>query len=208
MCRFVVVLRHGNIISLISWWWYDVWDEKEKARADSFNNSGNFNLSHHIGMVWEELAFDEMNWSTTKCYRSDRSLSPCWPIPRSNQLSYLPPPGMDMCRFKATQAFGLWKMHAGIGLCNSKTIQIMGQNSSREFSTNPGETPPHITHFDTSIGPVHIHSVTQFPDSEYFMIYSIHIWFQSKMSLGNRTNTLLPLNIHSSFHVIICLTTL
>ena len=29
-CLFVVALRHGNSILVISWQWYDVWDEKEK----------------------------------------------------------------------------------------------------------------------------------------------------------------------------------
>ena len=33
-----VVLRHNNSISVISWRWYDVWDEKEKARAYTFND--------------------------------------------------------------------------------------------------------------------------------------------------------------------------
>ena len=35
----------------------DMWDE-EKAWAYIFTTQGIFNLQHHIGMVWEELAFD------------------------------------------------------------------------------------------------------------------------------------------------------
>ena len=35
----VVVLCHSNSISVISWWRYDVWDEKEKARAYTFTDS-------------------------------------------------------------------------------------------------------------------------------------------------------------------------
>ena len=38
---------------------YHVWDEKEKARAYTFTTQGIFNLPHHIGMVWQELAFDD-----------------------------------------------------------------------------------------------------------------------------------------------------
>ena len=53
---FVIVLRHSNIISVISWWWYDVWDEKEKATL--LPTQRIFNLPHHIlYMLWEELAF-------------------------------------------------------------------------------------------------------------------------------------------------------
>ena len=38
----------------------NLWDEKNKAQAYNFTDSnGTFNLPHHIGMVWEELAFDD-----------------------------------------------------------------------------------------------------------------------------------------------------
>ena len=37
VCLFV--LQHSNSISVISWQWYDVWDEKEKAWAYSFTDS-------------------------------------------------------------------------------------------------------------------------------------------------------------------------
>ena len=36
---FVVDLCHSNSISVISWRWYDVWDEKEKAWAYIFTDS-------------------------------------------------------------------------------------------------------------------------------------------------------------------------
>ena len=36
---FLVVLRHSNSISVISQWWYDAWDEEEKAWAYTFTNS-------------------------------------------------------------------------------------------------------------------------------------------------------------------------
>ena len=52
-----------------------------------------FNLPHHIGMVWEELTFDdavwwclmtlsvihsgEIDWSTARCYNSDLDSNPC-----------------------------------------------------------------------------------------------------------------------------------
>ena len=36
-----------------------VWDEKEKTQAYILMNQGIFNTPHHIGMVWEELAFDD-----------------------------------------------------------------------------------------------------------------------------------------------------
>ena len=51
------VLCHSNIIFVILWWWSDVWDEKEKAQAYAFMDSRD-NLTHHIGIVWEKLAFD------------------------------------------------------------------------------------------------------------------------------------------------------
>ena len=35
---FVVALHHSNSISIISWWWYDIWDEEEKAWAYTFTN--------------------------------------------------------------------------------------------------------------------------------------------------------------------------
>ena len=33
VCLFVVVLHHSNSISVISWRWYYVWDEKEKEKV-------------------------------------------------------------------------------------------------------------------------------------------------------------------------------
>ena len=36
---FVLVSRHRNSISVIPWWWYDIWVEKEKAWAYTFIDS-------------------------------------------------------------------------------------------------------------------------------------------------------------------------
>ena len=75
---------------------------RKKAWAYTFTNSRNFfNLPHHIGMVWEELAFDdavsytlwEIDCSTAKCYTRDWDPYPCPQghlIPISNRLSHLP----------------------------------------------------------------------------------------------------------------------
>ena len=65
VCLFVV-LRHSNSISAISWQWYDVWDEDEKALLPT---QGIFNLPHHIGMVCEELAF---LWWRCKLYTAGK----------------------------------------------------------------------------------------------------------------------------------------
>ena len=54
---FVVVLRHSNSISVISWRRYDVRDDNEKARLYTFTDSRD--LPHNIGIVREELAFDD-----------------------------------------------------------------------------------------------------------------------------------------------------
>ena len=53
---FVVVLRYRNSISVIAWQCYDVRDE-EKTKPTLLPTQGIFNL--HIGMVLEELAFDD-----------------------------------------------------------------------------------------------------------------------------------------------------
>ena len=55
---FVVVLHHSNSISVVYWQWYHVSDGEENVRSYTFTDSGIFNLPHHTGMVWEELAFD------------------------------------------------------------------------------------------------------------------------------------------------------
>ena len=66
-----------------------------------------FKLPHHVGMVWAELAFDdvvklytvEMDCNTAKCYGSDRNQYPCH---QGHQLSALtnwaitPPPDSTM----------------------------------------------------------------------------------------------------------------
>ena len=57
--KFVVVLGHSNSISVISWGWYDAWDKKEKPKPTLLLTQGIFNLPHHIGMVLEELTFDD-----------------------------------------------------------------------------------------------------------------------------------------------------
>ena len=55
---FVVVLRHSNSISVISWRWYgDVMYEMRRRKPEPAL-SGIFNLPHHISMVWEEMAFE------------------------------------------------------------------------------------------------------------------------------------------------------
>ena len=55
-----VVLRHSNSILVKSWQWYDVWDEmRRKSEPTLLPTQGIFNLLHHVGMVWEELAFDD-----------------------------------------------------------------------------------------------------------------------------------------------------
>ena len=58
---FVVVLCHSSSISIISWWWYDVWDEEQKAQVYLLPTEGIFNLPLHryMGMVWDEPAFDD-----------------------------------------------------------------------------------------------------------------------------------------------------
>ena len=53
------VLCHSNRISVLSWRWYDVWDETKKAPSLHFSpTQGIFNLWYHVGMVWEELTFE------------------------------------------------------------------------------------------------------------------------------------------------------
>ena len=36
-----------------------IWDEKKKAQPTLLLTQGIFNLPHHIGMVWEQLSFDD-----------------------------------------------------------------------------------------------------------------------------------------------------
>ena len=50
VCLFVVVLCHNNSMLVISCWWYDVWDEKEKAWA--YNR--NLSLTSHTIKTWYE----------------------------------------------------------------------------------------------------------------------------------------------------------
>ena len=50
----------ATVISVISWRWYDLWDEMEKARAHTLLlTQGIFNLHHHTTIEWEALAFDD-----------------------------------------------------------------------------------------------------------------------------------------------------
>ena len=76
---------------------------RRKPEPTLLPTQGIFNLPHHVGMVWEELAPDdavsytqkEMGCSTAKCYSSDWHSYPSLqgsPTPRSNQQSYLPTP--------------------------------------------------------------------------------------------------------------------
>ena len=63
-----------------------------------------FTLPHHIGMVWEELAFDDaasyihcikMDCNTAKCYGNDQDLYPCPQGPQPSALTnwaISPPP--------------------------------------------------------------------------------------------------------------------
>ena len=51
----------------------------------TLTTQGIFSLPHHIGFIWEKLAFDntvaidsgEMDYSTAKCYNHDRDSYPC-----------------------------------------------------------------------------------------------------------------------------------
>ena len=52
--QFVVVWRHSNSISVILWWLYDLWDEKEKSQAYILTNQWCFNLPHLIGIFISE----------------------------------------------------------------------------------------------------------------------------------------------------------
>ena len=52
---FIVVLRHSNSISVISWQFEK---KKKKPEPTILLTQGILNLSRHIGMVWEELPFD------------------------------------------------------------------------------------------------------------------------------------------------------
>ena len=52
-------LRHSNSISVISWWCYDAWDEERKVDPALLPIMGIFNLPHHLGMIWEEVVFDD-----------------------------------------------------------------------------------------------------------------------------------------------------
>ena len=54
-----VLFRLNSISVIISWEWYNVWDEEEKAQVYTFTNSGIFNHPHHIGMIWEQMSFDD-----------------------------------------------------------------------------------------------------------------------------------------------------
>ena len=85
------------LYAVISWWWYDVWDENPEPTL--LLTQGIFNLPHHIGIVWEELAFD--NASRCKLYTAGKCVAaqlnamavtgfePLSPTPSFNQLSYL-----------------------------------------------------------------------------------------------------------------------
>ena len=57
VCWFDVVLHHNNNISVISRWWYKM--RRRKHEPTLLLTQGIFNHPHHIGMVWEELAFDD-----------------------------------------------------------------------------------------------------------------------------------------------------
>ena len=59
-------------------WWYDVWDEKEKARTSTLTTQGIFNLPHHIGMRGTGLRWHCRDTQlgnglrTVKCYGCGR----------------------------------------------------------------------------------------------------------------------------------------
>ena len=56
-CLLVMILHHSNSISVISRRLYDVWDEEPEPTL--LPTQAIFNLPHHIGMVEDELAFDD-----------------------------------------------------------------------------------------------------------------------------------------------------
>ena len=74
-----------------------------KPKPTPLLTQGIFNLPHHIGMVWEELAFDyatsyiqwSMDCSTAICYSHDRDSYPCLhgnlPRPITNWTNFPPP---------------------------------------------------------------------------------------------------------------------
>ena len=72
VCLFVVVLCYSNSISVTSWQWYDVLLKyyemrRRKPELTLLPTQGIFNLAHHIGMVWEELASEK-----TKLYTAGK----------------------------------------------------------------------------------------------------------------------------------------
>ena len=55
----VAVLRPSNSNSVISWQWYDYEMSRRKPEPTLPPTQAFFNLAHHKGMAWEELAFDD-----------------------------------------------------------------------------------------------------------------------------------------------------
>ena len=98
---FVVVLRHSNSISFMSWWWYDAWDEEEKAWAYTFTNSRDLwrPTPHRHGVRGTGLRWCCKLCSMQQCVAAQLnvmavtgcvSLSAGSPTQCLNQLSYIP----------------------------------------------------------------------------------------------------------------------
>ena len=98
---FIAVLRHNNIISVISWWWYAVWDEEEKARVYTFTDSRDLPTPHRHGMTetslwWCRKLYTARKWIATQlnvmAVVGFVPLSPRSPIRCLIKQSYLPHP--------------------------------------------------------------------------------------------------------------------
>ena len=63
---FVFVLRHSNSISVISYWWYDVWDEEGKAWAYILPTQGIFNIPTETGFYWRCKLYTVGTWITAQ----------------------------------------------------------------------------------------------------------------------------------------------
>ena len=98
---FLVVSHHNNSISVISWWCYGYEMRWRQPKPTLLLTRGIFNLPHHMGLVWEELAFDNAVSYTQQGNGLQYSymlwqwsgvvpLSPGSVTPYSNKLSYLP----------------------------------------------------------------------------------------------------------------------
>ena len=54
------VLCNSDSVSVKTWLWYDIWDEEKKKPKPTLSPTQRiFNLPHHIGIVCEELSFDD-----------------------------------------------------------------------------------------------------------------------------------------------------